>query len=409
MTTIHQSQRKEIFRKVVSTTAEKFADPKMNGVNWAQVARETEDAIVSSEDPAEFEKRINELLQHLGTSHIGFFQGERPKSPGRIAISATFLKADTADGSRWMFQDVHPGGLAGNAGIEPGDVLLQLDGIEIVQPVAPTFALATDHKLTIRKRNGNISSVNVSVPPSQSKKRPLIVPDQVVTSRKLDATTGYIRVSMFPGVLGIDVARDILAAAQSSEAQKLVIDLRGNSGGGIGCLRLMSLLCPDKRGVGFTFGRKQIAARASKEALPVFDKIPSSQWGILPLLLKFGLAGRSVAVSSEGLGGAPYHGKVALLINEHSASASEMVAAFASEYSLAQLIGTSTPGKLVAANSFKVGHGYRIALPVGVYYTWQGTKLEGQGVKPHVEVPTLPQDLLAGEDSVLAKALEQLN
>lgn len=409
MTSLNEAQRRKIFEKVVATTAAKFADPSMNGVDWSRVAKEAEGSIVSSADLDEFERRVNEMLQRLGTSHIGFFQGARPKSPGRIAIAATFLKAETNDGTRWMFQDVHPGGLAANARIEPGDVLLQLNNQEIVPPGAATFSLGTNHQAVIRKRDGSTATVTLSVPESQSKKRPLIIPNQVVTSRRLNGTTGYVRVSMFPGMLGIDVARDMSAAVSALATEKLVVDLRGNTGGGIGCLRLMSLLCPDKRGAGYSLGRSQIEKRTAKEALPVFDKIPSSQWGVIPLIVKFGLAGRSVAVSSEGLGAAPHHGRVAMLVNEHSASASEMVAAFASEYGLAHLVGTKTPGKLVAASSFKVGHGYRVALPVGAYYTWKGTKLEGRGVTPDIQETTGAKDLLDGRDTLLAKALAVLS
>lgn len=408
MSLLNESQRRAVFQKLVVTTAEKFADPGMNGVPWARIAEEAEASIVKSECADEFELKTNELLQRLGTSHIGFFQGDRPKSPGRIAIAATFMKAETADGLRWMFQDVHPGGLAANAGIKPGDVLLKLNSEEVIPPKVASFSLAMDHEATIRRTDATTMNVRMSVPASQSKKRPLIVPTQVVTSRRLDRGVGYVAVSMFPGMLGIDVARDISQAIAELSADRLVIDLRGNSGGGIGCLRLMSHLCAGKRGVGYTFGRTQIEKGTSKEALPTFDKIPATKFGILPLILKFGLAGRSVAVFSEGLGPAPHHGKVAMLVNEHSASASEMVAAFASEYKLAHLVGAPTPGKLVAASSFKLGHGYRVALPVGAYYTWEGTKLEGRGILPDTTHPMMPEDLLAGRDPQLAKAVEIL-
>jgi carboxyl-terminal processing protease len=100
-----------------------------------------------------------------------------------------------------------------------------------------------------------------------------------------------------------------------------------------------------------------------------------------------GALGQGAPVFTEGLGPQLHLGRVVLLLNEHSASASEMVAAFASEYKLATLVGVKTPGKLVAASSFKVGHGYRMALPVGAYFTWSGTKLEGHGVSPDVEAP----------------------
>lgn len=409
MQVLNESQRRKVFTSVVATTASKFADPKMNGVDWDAVSAAAADEVIRASDNDEFELRINDLLQRLGTSHIGFFHGDRPRSPGRIAIAATFMLAETSDGRRWMFQDVHPGGLAANAGIQPGDVLLAINGAAAMPPSAPVFALGANHQVVFRRNRGQANTVTISVPTSQSKKRPLIVPDQVVTTRKLEGGIGYLRVSMFPGMLGIDVARDISAAISSLGTDRLVIDLRGNTGGGIGCLRLMSILCADKRGVGYNLGRKQIEASASKDILPVFDKIPANKWGILPLIAKFGVRGRSVALFSEGIGPARHHGRVALLINEHSASASEMVAGFASEYNLAHLVGVKTPGKLVAASSFQVGYGYRIVLPVGSYFTWQGTKLEGHGVAPDTSQSQCADAIQAGIDTQLAKAIGVLS
>lgn len=405
MPTLSESQRRKILASVVETTASKFADPAMNGVDWATLSAAAAEEIIRASDSEDFERRINALLQQLGTSHIGFFHGDRPRSPGRIAIAATFMQAETSDGLRWMFQDVHPGGLAANAGIKPGDVLLTVNDAEAVPPAAPVFALGADHRVVFRKHNGQANTVTISVPTSQSKKRPLIVPDQVVTSRKLDGGIGYMRVSMFPGMLGIDVARDISAAIASLATDRLVIDLRGNTGGGIGCLRLMSVLCADRRGVGYNLGRRQIETATSKDSLPAFDKIPASKWGILPLVARFGMNGRSVALFSEGLGSARHHGRIALLVNEHSASACEMVAGFASEYQLAQLVGVKTPGKLVAASSFKIGQGYRLVLPVGAYYTWKGTKLEGRGVGPDCFEPISPAALSIGDDTQLGRAI----
>lgn len=77
----------------------------------------------------------------------------------------------------------------------------------------------------------------------------------------------------------------------------------------------------------------------AKEQLPAFDRNPASKLGVVPLMFRLALAGRLVAVYTERLGSRPRHGRVAILVNEHSASAAEMVAAFASEYGLATLVG----------------------------------------------------------------------
>ena len=117
-------------------------------------------------------------------------------------------------------------------------------------------------------------------------------------------------------------------------------------------------------------------------------------------------AGRSVAVFTEALGAQPHHGRVAMLVNEHSASAAEMVAGFASEYRLATLVGTKTPGRLVATSAFKVGHGFRVVMPVATYYTWKGDNLEGKGVVPTIEEPFSFEASVQGRDNQLEAPCE---
>lgn len=85
-----------------------------------------------------------------------------------------------------------------------------------------------------------------------------------------------------------------------------------------------------------------------------------------------------------------------------------MVAAFASEYRLATLVGVKTAGRLIATSAFKVGFGYRVVLPVAAYLTWHGTNLEGRGIVPDIEEPVSPEALLNGRDNQLARAVDCL-
>ena len=76
--------------------------------------------------------------------------------------------------------------------------------------------------------------------------------------------------------------------------------------------------------------------------------------------------------------------RIAILVNEHTASAGEMVAAFASENKLATIIGTETAGRLIPGTGTKLGHGYMLIMPRAAYVTWQGQRFEGRGVKPDI-------------------------
>lgn len=369
-----------------------------------RLRQEHEASIVKSSDPDEFERAVNGMLQQLGASHTGFFHESKPRTAGRIAIAATFTKAQTRDGMRWVFQDVHPGGAAALAGIRPGDTLLTVGDKELTPPAATSFALGQSYSVQIRRADGSTVRPTLDIPGSKEKKRPIVVPEQVVTVTRFSEGVGLIRISMFPGVLGMDVARDISRAIKDLDCDRLLFDIRGNTGGGIGCLRLMSHLCADRRGVGYSVGADRLRSGYDKTRLPQFDRIPKSKFGVLPLIARFARKGRSVAVFSEALGAQKHHGRSVILVNEHSASATEVVAAFASEYRLATLVGTKTAGRVVGASSFKVGFGYRVALPVAAYFTWHGTNLEGTGITPQVEEPISPEALWAGQDNQLGRA-----
>jgi C-terminal processing protease CtpA/Prc len=377
MIALTEIERRSVLDKVLSTIDAKFmgAEP-----NTRRMRDEHEGPIIRAQSPDDFEQAINAMLKLLGASHTGFFHENRPRAAGRIAIAATLTKAPTSDGLRWMFQDVHLGGVASLAGIQSGDVLLKVDDRELVPPDAMPFVLGQTYTFTVRRADKSTAITTLTIPGSKEKQRPIVVPDQVVNSSKLPDGTGLVRVSMFPGVLGMDVARDISRAVADLKCDRLVIDLRGNTGGGIGCLRLMSHLCSDRRGVGYSVSREVAKKGFSKERPPAFDHIPTSKLGVVPLIFRFARARRSVAVFTEALGQQAHHGRVAMLINEHSASAAEMVAAFASEYRLATLVGVKTAGRLVATSAFKVGMGYRLVLPVaaitpGMAPTWKARAL----------------------------------
>jgi len=80
---------------------------------------------------------------------------------------------------------------------------------------------------------------------------------------------------------------------------------------------------------------------------------------------------------TEGLGPRPFHGKVAVLINEHTLSAGEMVTAYIAENHLATLVGTRTGGQVLGGGNFTAGHGFVLRLPAAA--CTPGAGVEGGG------------------------------
>lgn len=401
-----RKQREKILNRVSRLVETKYFDPQFDESKWRSQVEERREAILGAASPAEFEKAVHELVSTLGTSHIAFFHRNVRPVPSRQAICATLQQCETPDGKRWMFADIQEQGPAHAVGIEPGDLLLRMNGQEIDTTKPPVFPVGGGVTVSIRKKDGREIQAAIAIPKPKSGKQPFSLPQPVVYS-KLQNGIGYLKVNMFPGLVGIDVSRDIdRAIASFRDCQGLVIDLRGNSGGGLGALRLMSYLTPDRLPVGYSVTRNRAKKGYDKERLVHFGRIPAHKWELPWLALRYGFIDHSIVLVTEGLGPQPFHGRIAILVNQHSASAAEMVAAFAQENGLATIVGTKTPGRLVGSRPFKLPAGYFLVLPVGAYLTWSGQTLEGSGVQPDVGIEFSYDALVYGHELQLQKAVE---
>jgi C-terminal processing protease CtpA/Prc len=357
---------------------------------------------------------MSDLLAELHTSHLGFFHGSARRASSRAALSATYLADETPFGKRWIFQDVHSGGAASNAGIEPGDILLSVDGREITPPEHPVFAMGKQTGLEIVGRDDQRRTVAVDVARPKGKKLHFVEPT-LVEARHLGNRLGYLKVAMFPGMVGVEVANEISRAVERlGKIDSLIIDLRGNTGGGIGALRVMSLLTPGRIPVGFALDRKRVTPNldSEKQRFRRFHAIPGSKKALWPLALKFApamLAKTPIVLETEGLGRKEFHGNMILLVDRHTASAAEMIVAFARENNLARIVGEKTAGKLLSATSVKVGQGFRLALPTGAYYTWKGSVLEGTPIEPDERVEFDWQAARVRKDTLLEAAIEHIS
>ncbi|MDA2926958.1 S41 family peptidase [Acidobacteria bacterium AH-259-G07] len=403
---LNPKQHEKILQKVAELVRKKYFHPDFDVKKWQGVIEEKKPFILQTSDSREFEKEMHNLVSQLGTSHTAFFHRNLRPLPSRQAICTTFKQCETREGLFWMVQDVQEFGPGHRAGLESGDLLLKVNDEKVISEKPPAFRVRGSTSLIVRKRDGKEKRISLEIPKFESSKRPFAMPRPALWSLR-ESGIGYLKVNMFPGVVGIDVAKDIdRAISDFRGCERLIIDLRGNSGGGIGGLRLMSYLTPHKVPVGYSLSRRRASSGYKKEKLPQFGRIPSSKWVLPWLVLKYALRDKSIVVVTEGLGPQPFHGRVLILVNQHSASASEIIAAFAAENKLAKIVGTRTPGRLVASRRFKLPYGYFLILPVGMYLTWRGEKIEGKGVRPDFPVDLSYEALLEGRDNQLEKAME---
>ena len=79
------------------------------------------------------------------------------------------------------------------------------------------------------------------------------------------------------------------------------------------------------------FSRKVAQQGYRKDRLIRIDHIPTTKVGLIGMFLRFKLLhrDRSIALFTEGLSPRQFHGRIAILVNQHTKSAAEMVADFA--------------------------------------------------------------------------------
>lgn len=377
---------------------------------WVTLVDQKTPDLINTEEVNLFEKGVSELLAALGSSHTAFYHSRGSGVPAPHAISATLQSVQTPAGNQWMFLDVVEDGAAARAGIQPGELLFSVDSKLLLPPVQPKFSIGGQHRLQVGKAAGESREVLIEVPNRAAKDRPPMIEPRSISHRMLNGNIGLVKVASFPGSVGQTFAKRLAGVVEELKlggADRLIVDIRGNVGGGLGSLRLMSYFCPGKLEVGHSLTRRRLQSGYQKEKLTRIGRIPASKAELLMMALRFRVIqkDRSMVLVTEGLGPQPFHGRIVILVNEHSHSAAEMVASFAKENHLATLVGVRTGGQVLGGASFKLVSGYQLRMPVAGWYTWKGECIEGKGVEPDVPVGISPESLARGVDDQLNAAI----
>jgi len=410
---ITREQRVEIVKNVGSLISDRHvnpANPTYDYSRWRDSLNARVPSLCDGSD-ADFEQQMVAALAELGTSHLTLMRGENQGVPATFSLNAGLMAITVKQKPRWMFRDVVEDGPAYRAGIENGEVLVAVNGIPIEPPAPALFTLGGPNTLVLTKfHKQEERSLIIDLPPSLGKNRPPMVEPKAVAARFLGNSVGHLRVSYFPGTLGhafIANLNKAIDALRHDGAKRFVVDLRGNPGGGLGSLRLMSLLSAEPRPIGYSLTRRAIRRAWQKEQLPRIDRIPQGKLEQIGMALRFKVFNRdrSIALVTEHLAEPTLAGAAVLLVNSQTKSAAEMVAAFCSEHHLATIVGERTPGEVLGAVNFSLPGDYRLRMPIATWQTWEGSVIEGHGVVPNVAVDLSPEQLQLGIDSQLQAAI----
>jgi C-terminal processing protease CtpA/Prc len=408
--TLNEKQRKTILSNVRKRVLKNHFN--VSGIDygaWLKSFDERTPELLTGDVEA-FEAGIQNVLKGLRSSHTGFYHERPSRLLPQHTINATLGEFTQDDQRRWFFLDVFEAGPADRAGIKPGDVLHQVNGVAYAPPNMPPLKPGAPHTFSVSAPDGTAArQIVIEVPARKGgKDLPPILPPKSISSSMIEPGIGLLRVTWFPGAMGLGFARKLDSAIDGLKAggcDRLIVDLRGNIGGGLGFARLASYLCPEKVAIGYSLTPK----RQRKGYTPdEFERVvyPDSKLGFAVTLGRFAFRDKSIFLMTQGLGPQPFHGRVVFLVNEWTNSAAEMVASFASENKLATIVGTKTPGNVLGAINAKVGGGYWLRLPVFGWYTPSGMSVEGRGITPDCLVEVDPDRLRRGIDTQLLAAAE---
>lgn len=249
---------------------------------------------------------------------------------------------------------------ANDAGLQVGDIIHKIDGEEVA---------GTDMDILVKTKIRGEEGTSFKMTVLRGDERKEVELDltrrsievETVAGKMLDNNIGYIAVSQFDAVTSEQFKSNI-ESLQSQGMTKLIVDLRGNPGGLLDqVVDMLDYILPDGL-VLYTedkYGKREEYYSDGSHEL----KIP-----------------------------------MVVLVNENSASASEVFTATFRDFEWGTVVGKTTFGKGIVQNVLPLGDGTAVKITTQHYYPPSGYDLHKVGIKPDLEVD-LNEGAKIGTDS----------
>lgn len=231
--------------------------------------------------------------------------------------------------------DINENSPAQKGGLLAGDKILRVDNKSVLQKTTDEISNALKGpkgtSVAIEVQRGD-KSIILNLTRDEIK-----IPD-IPFAGMIDETTGYISLSSFTQTAAEEVKKNILDL-QARGMKKLIFDLRGNGGGLLmEAVKIVGFFVPKGQEVVSTKGRsKQENMVYKTQENPIAENLP-----------------------------------LVVLIDDHSASASEIVAGALQDLDRAAILGSTSYGKGLVQRTFDLKYGSKMKLTIAKYYTPSG-------------------------------------
>ncbi|MCI0517132.1 MAG: S41 family peptidase [Woeseiaceae bacterium] len=368
--------------------------PDPRGLDWEQarlfaevIERVKQDYVEPVDDAELLESAIRGMVANLD-AHSEFLDADeyediRISTTGRY--SGIGLEVSTVDGEILIVAPID-GTPAHRAGLQAGDVIVAIDGTTVAnEGLQQTIA-------RMRGREGTLVTITVLRGEEDEAHVFSLRRENIQTAsvrhELLEPAYGYVRVSQFNDTTAEELSRAVDDLQQAEDDAQgimlagLILDLRNNPGGVLDAAVDVSDLFLDSGVIVSADGRT-----------------PESRF-------------TRNAHRGDILDGAP----IVVLVNNGSASASEIVAGALRDHHRALIVGTTTFGKGLVQTVMPLSKGRAIKLTTSRYYTPSGESIDATGIMPDVVVegsehypePSLQVEVDREGDAQLIEAIERL-
>lgn len=272
-------------------------------------------------------------------------------------IGAQIRKVD----NNYVISETSEGYPASKAGIKAGDIIREIDHKNIYQKNSPDISELlkgdpqTEIVLTLERPGEKKTFTKTLI-------RERITIDNVPYFGMINEETGYIRLSNFMENASLEV-RDALRNLKKSGATRIILDLRNNPGGLLGEAIAVSNLFLDK-------GQEVVQTRGKlKQWQKTFTCQNPAEDSKIPLVI---------------------------LVNQKSASASEIVAGSMQDLDRAVIIGQRTFGKGLVQATRPLSYNTQLKITTAKYYIPSGRCIQARDYthrKPNGEATLIPDSL----------------
>jgi carboxyl-terminal processing protease len=234
------------------------------------------------------------------------------------------------------------------AGLRPKDQIVKVNGVDTLSvPLDQAVGMikgepGTSVALTVY-RPGSEETLEISV------ERAIIEIATVKDTHYVEEGVGYVRITQFNEKTGETLRAELMKLTREGKLTALVMDLRNNPGGLLNsAVEVCSLFVPTDQLIVYTQGREP------SHRSELFSR-PGGKFLNLP---------------------------IAILVNEGSASAAEIVAGCLQHYRVALLVGEKTFGKGSVQSIIELGDESAIRLTTAYYFTPSEKRIHGIGIEP---------------------------